>query len=597
MSQLDRVLAEALKQPCEAIVISTMRPVHVLAQGGLRPLSNRPLTTQEILNLLAEVTPAPLRAGLSRDCELSFTYRAAGLPAVEIKLSRKADFVFARLEPPATVPPPVPTSQAALFEGLDFDLEPSLPEPVAPARSRPPAARASLELGTARDLEFDVGDGADFQLDTEPSPACSAEPVVVEISPPPAPRAPAPAPAAAAAPVPPAPAPVAAAAAPTTGLAMPTVASRALPQLLKALVSHGGSDLHVAAGSPPRMRLRGDLEAVGEACLTPADTQAMFESILSADQRQRFQAEMALDFSLDLPGVGRFRANAYRQRKGLDLVFRAIARTIPTMAELGLPEAAAKLTEFPNGLILVTGPAGCGKSTTQAAIIDRINQTWHDHIITVEDPIEFVHPTKGCLINQREVGTHVRTFAEALRSALREDPDVILVGELRDLETIQLAITAAETGHLVLGTLHTIDAARTIARLIDVFPGEQKLQMRSMVSESLRGIISQRLLPTADGTGRVAAFELLLGDRSVANLIREGKTFQIPNVLRMGKGRGMCSMDDSLIQLALAKKITVPVARESMERPDELDKLLAAAQAPAPPRGRRSPGATRRAGG
>ena len=293
-----------------------------------------------------------------------------------------------------------------------------------------------------------------------------------------------------------------------------------------------------------------------------------------------------MDFSLDLPGLGRFRANAYEQRKGLDLVLRAIPAQVPTLASLGLPASVAKLTEFPNGLILVTGPSGCGKSSTQAAIIDRINETWHDHIITVEDPIEFVHPAKSCLVNQREVGTHVRSFAEALRSALREDPDVILVGELRDLETIQLAITAAETGHLVVGTLHTIDAAHTIDRLIDVFPGQQKVQIRTMVSESLRGVISQKLLPTADQKGRVAAFEVLLADRSVANLIREGKTFQIPNILRVGKAKGMCAMDDSIIELVRTKRVLPQVALEEMERPGELQKLLDAARRPPPAAGR-----------
>lgn len=309
----------------------------------------------------------------------------------------------------------------------------------------------------------------------------------------------------------------------------------------------------------------------------------MIEAVLDPPQRQRFAAELALDFSFHLPGVARFRAHACQERKGPRLVFRAIGNRIPTLEELGLPRAAESLTQFPNGLILVTGPAGCGKTTTQAALIDRVNTTWKDHVITVEDPVEYVHPLKGCLVNQREVGRHVRTFAEALKSALREDPDVILIGELRDLETIQLAITAAETGHLVLGTLHTIDAARTVDRLIDVFPGRQKIQIRGMVSESLRGVISQQLIPTADGRGRVAAFELMLTDRPIANLIREGKTFQLPNAIRLGRSRGMCAMDDSILELITRGLITPAAGLEHASNPEALRKSIDANRPPTAP--------------
>ncbi|MGC4114390.1 MAG: type IV pilus twitching motility protein PilT [Myxococcales bacterium] len=648
MTELDNLLAEASKRACEAVVLSTLRQVHLLVEGSLRPFSNRALSTQEIVDLLMEVAPATVSTSLEGDCELTFTFRAA-LGQVDVKVDKKSDFIFARIAVPrAAAPSRVSRTPLSPFEGLDLDLSgiaeaaSAVPAPIPPpARPAPPPARpvpaaapqakpaqpgaapikgvfpkpfgceVELEVGTfshqkpelaelgVPDVEPDFGTGRDFQMD-----AAADEPLELDTSDhsagpgvqvnrealtPAGLSSPVPAalsveelvddvlvPAAGAAPAVPQPAPVRDSPIPPDR--RPLVSSSAvaapLQRHLRTLVDNNGSDLHLAPGSPPRIRVRGELVGVGDTLLTPTDLEAMFEQVLDADQKQRWKKDFALDFSLDVLGIGRFRANAFRQRKGLNLVFRSIAPRIPTLAELGLPPAAERLTTFPNGLILVTGPAGCGKSTTQAAIVDRINETWHDHVITVEDPIEFVHPVKHCLVNQREVGTHVRTFAEALRSALREDPDVILVGELRDLETIQLAITAAETGHLVLGTLHTIDAARTVDRLVDVFPGEQKLQMRSMVSESLRGVISQRLLPAAEGNGRVAAFELLLSDRSISNLIREGKTFQIANILKTSKAKGMVAMDDSIIALARARKITVEVALQNMERPEDLTKLL-----------------------
>ncbi|HRJ70768.1 MAG TPA: PilT/PilU family type 4a pilus ATPase [Terrimicrobiaceae bacterium] len=320
----------------------------------------------------------------------------------------------------------------------------------------------------------------------------------------------------------------------------------------------GASDIHLAVNSRPIWRRFGNLEPIWlqAPTLTAADTERLAMGFLTDPQKATIAERGDVDFAY-ANSFGRFRACVVRQRLGYDITFRIINSNVKTMDELGLPPQLKLLTQYHNGLVLVTGSVGSGKSTTLAALIDEINGARKDHIITLEDPIEYIIPSKGCHVTQREVHTHTKSFGAALRGALREDPDVIMVGEMRDLETISLAITASETGHLVLGTLHTSNAARTLDRVLDVFPTDQRDQIRIMVSESLRGIISQQLVPRADGTGRCLAMEILMNNPAVGNLIREGKTFMLPGVIQTGKKQGMQLMDDSLLQLCGAGLISV----------------------------------------
>lgn len=312
----------------------------------------------------------------------------------------------------------------------------------------------------------------------------------------------------------------------------------------------GASDIHLAVNSPPVWRLHGTLQPIwpDASCLASDETAAMAEGFLSETQKAHLNERGDVDFAY-ASSFGRFRTSVVRQRLGIDLVFRIINTQVRTMDELGLPESLKLLTRYQNGLILVTGSVGSGKSTTLAALVEQVNLERRDHIITLEDPIEYLFEPKGCHITQREVPTHTRSFSTALRGALREDPDVIMVGEMRDLETISLAITAAETGHLVLGTLHTGNASRTLDRLLDVFPIDQQDQIRIMVSESLRGIVSQQLVPGADGKSRVLALEILTNTPAVANVIREAKTYMLPGIIQTGKKQGMQLMDDALMTL------------------------------------------------
>jgi twitching motility protein PilT len=312
-----------------------------------------------------------------------------------------------------------------------------------------------------------------------------------------------------------------------------------IDDLFRLMVEQKASDLHITSGAPPYLRLHGGMSALNYRQLTSQDVQGLIFEILSEKQKKLFVEKWELDFAYVLEGVGRFRCNIYMQRKGLGAVFRTIPEKIKTAQELNLPQSIIDLTDCDRGLILVTGPTGSGKSTTLAAMIQHINATRDAHIITVEDPIEFVHPNLKCLVNQREVGSHTKSFANALKASLREDPDIILVGELRDLETISLALTAAETGHLVFATLHTNSAVKTMDRIIDVFPSGQQPQIRAMLSESLRGVVAQSLFARADNQGRVAAFEILKATKAVSNLIREGKNHQIPSMMQTGASQGM----------------------------------------------------------
>src|SRR5450631_317483 len=319
--------------------------------------------------------------------------------------------------------------------------------------------------------------------------------------------------------------------------------------LFKMMKEQGASDLHLSTGNPPIFRLHGEMERLNFKELGHDELKSIIFEILTEQQRELFEQHNDLDFAYSVPDLARFRGNILMQHRGIAAVFRIIPSKILTADDLGLPEGVRRMTNFKKGMVLVTGPTGSGKSTTLAAMIDLINSTRKEHILTLEDPLEFIHQNKQSLINQRQIGAHTESFATALRAALREDPDIILVGEMRDLVTIQLAMSAAETGHLVFGTLHTNTAAKTIDRIIDVFPTDQQQQVRAMLSESLKGVVCQQLLKTVDGKGRVAALEIMLGTPAIANLIREAKTYQIPSIIQTAKKDGMQLMDQHLLDL------------------------------------------------
>jgi twitching motility protein PilT len=329
-----------------------------------------------------------------------------------------------------------------------------------------------------------------------------------------------------------------------------------IDQFLKVLVQQGGSDLHLTVGSPPVMRIHGHMQRIKFREISNADMEALIYEIMEEEWRIQFMDRLDFDFAYEIEGLARFRVNVFWQRKGLGAVLRTIPSKILTADDLGLPQAVRKMCMLTKGLVLVTGPTGSGKSTTLAAMIDLINETRSDHVLTIEDPIEFVHANKKSLVNQREVGTNTKSFANALRAALREDPDVIMVGEMRDQETIELGMTAAETGHLVFGTLHTNSAPKTMDRVIDVFPADQQEQIRAMLAESLKGVIAQVLLRTKDGKGRVAAQEVMVGTSAISNLIREGKVHQIPSIIQTGKKDGMQLLDQHILEFLMAGKVT-----------------------------------------
>ena len=346
-------------------------------------------------------------------------------------------------------------------------------------------------------------------------------------------------------------------------------------EVLMQVIERNASDLHITVGRPPMVRVRGRLTPMeGFPVLTSSDTREIVYSILSNDQRQRLETDWQIDLAYAIPGTARFRVNAYFQRASIGAAFRLIPAMISTIDDLGLPPVAHEMCNKPRGLVLVTGPTGSGKSTSLAAMINQINETREEHILTIEDPIEFLHSHKKCMVNQRELGADAPSFASALRAALRQDPDVILVGEMRDLETIGTALTAAETGHLVFGTLHTQAAPQTVDRIIDVFPAHQQDQVRVQLSVALQGVLTQQLLPTADGAGRVVAVEALVPTPAVRNLIREGKTHQIASTMQTGANVGMLTMDAALATLVRAGKITRALAESRSSTPTELARLI-----------------------
>ena len=341
-----------------------------------------------------------------------------------------------------------------------------------------------------------------------------------------------------------------------------------LTELLAFVVKNKASDLHLSSGLPPMIRVHGDVRRINLPAMEHKDVHAMVYDIMNDGQRKFYEENLECDFSFDLPGLARFRVNAFNQDRGAAAVLRTIPSRVLSLEELQTPKAFADFSLRPRGLVLVTGPTGSGKSTTLAAMVDHVNNNLYGHILTIEDPIEFVHEPRKCVINQREVGPHTLSFANALRSALREDPDVVLVGELRDLETIRLALTAAETGHLVFGTLHTSSAAKTIDRVVDVFPAAEKEMVRAMLSESLVAVISQALLKLKDGSGRVAAHEIMVGTPAIRNLIRENKVAQMYSMIQTGAQYGMQTLDQTLLELVRRNVIAVSEARTYAKTPE-----------------------------
>jgi twitching motility protein PilT len=488
MAQLDRFLSVLVSNKATALVMTEGDLATLMINESPRTVMKQPLTSAQILTLVREIAPQNSPHNLDAKGGVRFTYSSTD-GTFDVSLSQADGKLSARVEP---------------SNGSSNG-----------AHSAPAAAVAGFESNSQNGVSAHVDEA----------------PRAVEAAPAPAPVAKAPA---------------------SHPPAAAKVNDRALDKiedLLRSLVTRKASDLHLRVGSPPMLRANGEIAPIRDhAPLTNDDIEGMLAAVMLPQNRTEFAEINDSDFAHEIPGVGRFRGNALRERKGTGAVFRAIPAAVVTVEQMGLSQEVQRLCQLTKGLVLVTGPTGSGKSTTLCALIDLINRTREDHVITIEDPIEFVHESKKCLITQRHVGVHTTSFKHALRAALREDPDIVLVGELRDLETVSMAIETAETGHLVFGTVHTSSAVSTVDRVIDQFPPDRQAQIRVMLSDSLKGVISQVLCKKIGG-GRVAAREVMLSTPSVSNLIREGKTFQLPSVLQTSRRLGMVTMNDALIEL------------------------------------------------
>jgi twitching motility protein PilT len=527
------------------LTLATGRPPMIRGSNGHEPLEPTPVTTDDVTRALQAMVGLA-RAATVTETPVQWSVNATGLGALTIAAMRRGELLHLRLiraeGAPAQAPAPAP----------------------APAAARPPAPATAPAAPTAAQA---------------PAPAAAQ----------PAARPPAPAPGSAgpsAQPVPPTAAARPAAAAPgqsltvlraasaTEPVARPFVgASQGLAALLEAGRSEGASDVHVVAGRPALFRLVGELVPRGEVLDAPT-VERLLMGVVPERLKPVLEKDGSCDFALESPEMGRFRVNVGRHRLGLKGIFRVIAREVPTLESLGLPAEIAQAVHHHQGLIVLTGPSGHGKTSTLAALVDIINRETTHHVLTVEDPVEYTHPRKRALISQREVGTHTRTFASALKGSLREDPDVIVVGELRDTETVRMALAASETGHLLISTMNTPSAAKTIDRLIDLFPPADQQQVRLSLATGLRLIVSQRLLPGADGKGLVAAAEVLPGSVALGNLIRDNKTFQIPSLQQRGKSLGIIRFEDSLVDLVKANKVKLEVAKGYVDNPDELEAMV-----------------------
>jgi twitching motility protein PilT len=576
LARLDPIFERLLREGTE-LVFDTGAPALMRTATGEVPVLRQQLTAQQIAGVFAELVPAEMRTSFPAPGVTRFEYGApAGRVAVSferngaqvramvrpaekgaeeegeaIELASAAEMLHEYMHGPGTLKPGTPPAPAAT--GIPTGSQPGIPAgsqagiPMGSQAGIPMGSQAGVRRGVAKDIQFrelpgqgkSAGRGGPQPAATAPA----AEPVK--------------------------------AAAPAT---IPTPAASADPrsaidQLLNYMMDRKSSDLHLSSDTTPIIRVDGDMTPIeGYPPLAPARLKDMLFSITPEKNREQWVSVKDTDFAHETPRA-RFRVNLFEDRKGIGSVMRQIPNTIRTAAEMGLPQALLDLCFLSKGLVLVTGPTGSGKSTTLASMIDHINRNRDDHIITIEDPIEFVHPNRRCLVNQREVGVHTGSFKHALRAALREDPDIVLVGELRDLETIAIAIETAETGHLVFGTLHTSSAPSTVDRVIDQFPADRQEQIRVMLSESLKGVISQVLCKKIGG-GRVAALEILIGTSSVANLIREGKTFQIPSSMQTGKGVGMQTMNDALFDLVKKKLVEPQEAYGKAIHKTELKQML-----------------------
>jgi twitching motility protein PilT len=539
MARLDAFIDKLVAAPGAELVFQTAQGALLTGPEGPRKLVRQPLSTSQIVGAFAEVVPPELQVGFPRPGETVFAYHSpAG--AVEIRFEATADAVRALVRPLLA-----PQSPGAFDPSpAPFEDPPWLGRGEDPVPGRPASAAGPSPAGTPAP----AAGAAAGSTPTTPSAARAS---------------------AGAGPVPPASAPEA----PPRAGTLTHEPRPAMDRLLDDMLARRASDLHLSSGNAPVLRIDGDVVPAPEyGMLAPERLAAMIWSIAPDRNREEFEARRDTDFAHESPRA-RFRVNVFADRKGIGAVLRQIPSRIMSAADMGIPQAVLDLCALPKGLVLVTGPTGSGKSTTLAALVDHVNRTRDDHIITIEDPIEFVHANQRCLVNQREVGTHTESFKSALRAALREDPDVVLVGELRDLETIAIAIETAETGHLVFGTLHTNTAPSTVDRIIDQFPADRQAQIRMMLSESLRGVISQTLCKRIGG-GRVPALEILLCSSGVANLIREGKTFQIPSVMQTARGQGMVMLNDSLLDLVKRKLVEPREAWSKAVAKAELKQML-----------------------